>query len=526
MSEEMQMRLTCTFILSQDADKAEKVIDEFVAEANKGFLVKGAPPEQSEKAAHISSWKVAGASITFIIESGPYVRATAAALRIRKALASVLGAKFKIGIRGLEVSDFKVTIPVPSIIPEATLEKIRKLPSISDVKAEQNRLSLMFRLLTDAELKRGIPDRIIELIEKRLEEVLKPKPVVTVPTVPVVKQCLQKAVKFEEDPVKVAAELGWIKEFPGRGQWIYTPPFACLSEVIEGFLVEEVVSKLGFQPFMLPKLIPLEVMKLMPGYLDNIPEGMYYVCPPPRDPEFFERFKEAFKVTREVPRRELKRVVKDPDYVLDPAQCTPLWYFFNHETLNIENLPYKFYDRSGWTYRWEGGGVEGLVRLQEFRRIELVYFDVPDGVVKIRDSIVDECVRVADKILDLEWRVVAATPFFMRAGEITGDIHDSRNVAAYDIEIYLPYRGPRETAEWLEIAACFIHKTKFIEAFKIRELKNRDFWCGCTGLGVSRWVAAFLGEHGFDPDNWPEEVEKRFNRNSKPPTTLTWPPKR
>ncbi|MBS7643383.1 serine--tRNA ligase [Candidatus Bathyarchaeota archaeon] len=526
MSEDMRMRLKCTLNLSHGVDKAEKVIDEFVVEANKGFLVKGAPAGQFEKAARILSWNVVDTSITFIIESGSHVRATAAALRIRKALAAVLGAKFKIGIRGLEVSDFVVTLPVLGTVPEATLEKIRKLPSISDVRVEQNHLHLMFRSLTDAELKRGIPDRTLELIEKRLEEALKPKPVVQAPLIPVVRQSPQKAIRFEDDPVKVAIEQGWIKEFPGRGQWIYTPPFACLSEVIESFLIDEIVSKLDFKPFMLPKLIPLEVMKLMPGYLDNIPEGMYYVCPPPRDPDSFERFKEAFKVTREVPRRELKRVIKDPDYVLDPAQCTPLWYFFSHETIDIEDLPYKFYDRSGWTYRWEGGGVEGLVRLQEFRRIELVYFDVPDGVVKIRDSIVDECVRVADRILDLEWRVVAATPFFMRGGEIAGDIYDSRNVAAYDIEIYLPYRGPRETAEWLEIAACFVHKTKFIEAFKIRELKNREFWSGCTGLGVSRWVAAFLSEHGFNPDNWPKEVEKRFNRNNKPPTTLTWPPKR
>ena len=151
-----------------------------------------------------------------------------------------------------------------------------------------------------------------------------------------------------------------------------------VHQIMDGFfkiLMDEIVHKLGFIPFMLPKLIPLEVMKLMPGYFDSIPEGMYYVCPPPRDSEAFDRFKNLYRITREVSREELKRVVKEPNYVLDPSQCTPLWYFLSHEIVDISLLPFKFYDRSGWTYRWEGGGVEGLVRVQEFRRVELIVED-------------------------------------------------------------------------------------------------------------------------------------------------------
>jgi len=524
MSNVPQMRLKCVITLSREAEKAKEDVAKFVAEANKTILAKGAPQGQVEKAAKISDWNIKGAKLSLTIESGPYVRAPAAVLRIRKALGQVLGEKHKVGIRGVDVTDFTVVIPTAKTAPKTSLEKIRAIHSVQDAIASITQLTVTFKPLTERELKRNIPDRVLNLIMKELEELTKP-PVSPVAVVEVLKQSPPKPIRVKEDPMLVALRLGWIKEFPGRGQWIYTPPYSRLLEAIESLLVEEVVQKLDFQPYMLPKLIPLEVMKLMPGYLDGIPEGMYYVCPPPRDPEAFAKFKDQFKVTKEIPKEELKRVIKDPEYVLAPAQCEPFWYFFFHEVLNVEDLPIKFYDRAGWTYRWEGGGVEGLVRVQEFRRIELVYYGAPDDVVKIRDSILDESLRIADKVLDLEWRVVPGIPFFARTAEKKVDIRDSPNIPAYDVEIYLPYRGPRETAEWLEVTACFVHKIKFIDAFKIREMKGRDIWSGCTGMGISRWVAAFLSEHGFDPDKWPKAVRGRFGKYSLP-KTLTWPPKR
>ncbi|HYB93022.1 MAG TPA: aminoacyl--tRNA ligase-related protein, partial [archaeon] len=511
------MVLKCIFNLSREAEAASKDMAAFIEEANKSIMVKGAPKEQVGKASRISDWRIKGAKLFLTIESGSYVRAPAAALRINKSLGLLLGEKYRIGVRGIDVTDFTVTMPITEKVSTFTIDKISKIEGVQSAKMEAGKITVSLKPFTDSEFKRNIPDRILSLIEKELVETGEPAEVIA-EAVQVLKQGPMKEMKFKEDPMKLAVQLGWIKEFPARGQWIYTIPYTRLFSAIENIMVEEIADKLGFQPFMLPKLIPMEVMKLMPGYLDGIPEGMYYVCPPPREPEVFEKFKELVKITKEVPKKELKQLIKDPEYVLAPAQCEPFWYFFFKETLNVEELPVKFYDRSGWTYRWEGGGIEGLVRLQEFRRIELVYFGVPDDVVKIRDAVLDESIRTADKLLDLEWRVVPGIPFFMRAGGPIIDIRDSKNVAAYDLEIYLPYRGSREKSEWLEVTSCFVHKTKFIDAFKTRELKNRVVWSGCTGIGLSRWVAAFLSEHGFDADKWPKSVRERFGKYNIPKT--------
>lgn len=517
--EKARIEVTSKFILSKNIEDLKDVIGSLIKKANKEVLVKGVSKENFEEAARIVDWKVKNNSLTVKVNSGTKVRAPAAILRFRKILAEELGLNHRVGIRKLEVPEIIFKFPIKT--SKETLKKIQGLTYVREVVQKENSVIVLLKPIEEVDLKKNIPDRVFSLVREIFKGEVRP---VIPPQTIVVQQSKPKESKFKEDPAKVALELGWIKEFPGRGQWIYTTPYTKLLEAIENILLEEVVLKLDFQPFMLPKLIPLEVMRKMPGYLEEIPEGMYYVCPPPRDPEVFSEFKEVVKVTKTIPKEMLKNIIKEPDYVLAPAQCEPFWYFFSHEILRVEDLPIKLYDRSGWTYRWEGGGVEGLARLQEFRRIELVYLGTPEQIVDVRDSIVERLVYVVDNILELEWRVVAATPFYMREGEV-GDLTDSKNIAAFDIEIYLPYRGEKRKAEWLEIAGCFIHKDKFIKNFSIREAKNRLIWTGCTGLGSSRWVTAFLANHGFNPENWPLKVKEKFG-SYKLPKTLLWPKKK
>jgi len=317
--EELRMSLECTIILSKDAEEAKATIAKLLKEANKTILVKGVPEDRIEGAARVTKWEVEKNKLSLSVESGAFVRAPAAILRLRKFLRSELGIRYRIGIRDIKITNFTVSLPVARIT-EPLINEVKSMPAISSAKVVGNILTVEFAPLTYTELKKGIPDRTLNLIESKLEAIAKPS-IRVVPQVQILRQSKRKPITFKENPAKIALKLGWIKEFPGRGQWIYTPPYAALLEIIEDILVNEVVRKLGFQPCMLPKLIPLEVMKYMPGYLDGIPEGMYYVCPPPRDPVAFNRFKELFKTTREVPRGELKKIIKEPAYVLSPAQC-------------------------------------------------------------------------------------------------------------------------------------------------------------------------------------------------------------
>ncbi|MEM3737382.1 MAG: serine--tRNA ligase [Candidatus Bathyarchaeia archaeon] len=523
MSEEITILVSGKIAFSKNAEEAEDTIAALVEKSNRELFVSGIPSSRTKVATKIVDWSIEGESLNLTIISGTYARAPAALLRFRKLLAEEVGAKYRIGVREVEAPAITIKIPT-SQLSEQTLERIRGMSYVRDANYEEGKLSVTLKPIKEGELKRNIPDRVMAMVSSIVAEATKAGTAAVALSTPVVRRGDVKPVRFRREPSEVAAELGWIKEFPGRGQWIYTPPYTKLLELMEEILLNEVIRPMGFQPFMLPKLIPLEVMRRMPGYLEDIPEGMYYVCHPPREPEAFAKFKETVKITKSVPKGLLKEIVKEPEYVLAPAQCEPFWYFFSHETVKVEDLPFKFYDRAGWTYRWEGGGVEGLTRIHEFRRIELGYLGTPEQVVKLRDSVRDRLLDVVENILDMEWRVVAATPFYMKGGEV-GDTSQSQNVAAYDIEVYLPYRGERDKAEWLEIAACFIHRTKFVESFSIHEAKGRPIWTGCTGIGISRWVAAFLATHGFNPENWPKPISERFG-DYELPRTLLWPKER
>lgn len=488
-----ELRAECAF--SGELGPAKADIEAAIARA-KPLLLKGAPRGKEAEAANIEDWRIVGRKLELMIKSGRHVRAHDALFRLTKLLSEELGKKHKIGLRGMKGIEYKVTLPSPELSEQAKRE-LANLPC--EVKVTEKGVVLTLRELSEASLRNRVVDRLVaqavDIVTKAPAPVVEPK---------VVQQGPPVEHPFKEDPFEVAKRLGWIVEFPGRGQWIYSPQYAKLLMALEGLIVEEIALKLGFEEVLFPKLIPLEVIQKMPGYLDELPEGMYYVCPPPREPEAFTNFKKQLKLTRRVPTDELEKCLKEPAYVLAPAQCEPFYHLLSRRRLRLENMPVKFFDRSGWTYRWEGGAVEGLVRVQEFRRIEFVYAGKPDDVVEIRDAVKDKSIKIAGD-LGLEWRLLVATPFYMRTGGIEGDVSDSRNVATYDIEARLPYKDG-----WLEIGSYNVSRTKFNKTFRIKEVKDREIWTGCCGFGSSRWTLGFLAQHGFDQEKWPRKIMERM----------------
>ena len=457
-----------------------------IVRANMELLVKGAPSR--EEAAELKEVRVEGDSVIFVIESGRKVRAHDVFLRFARVLSEELGRRHKIGLRELEV--LRCVVRIQSDSPGRDAGRLAGLPCKVEVGEEE--VILRLEGLREGDVRRRLIDRLVADVERMLAGKT------AAGEGGVVRTSGPKEHPFREDPFKLAKEMGWVKDFPGRGQWIYGPQYADLLMVIEELIVERVARPLGFREVLLPKLIPLEVMMRMPGYLDGVPEGMYYVCYPPRDPEAFAEFRQRVRLKKEIDFQALKSTVRGPAYVLAPAQCEPFYQQFSGQTVRLEDLPVKQFDRSGWTYRWEGGGVEGLLRVQEFRRIEFVMLGSPGDVSRLRDEVLEKGIELADE-LGMEWRVRVATPFYMREGE------GEEGVATYDLEVLLPYSG-----EWLEIGSYNVHRDKFAKSFRIKEAKDREVWTGCCGFGTNRWVLGFLAQHGMEKEWWPEIVRERM----------------
>lgn len=511
---------------SKDAENAREDLKEFIKEANSELLLRGVPENQKKEGAKITSWNIEGALLKLQIDSGHRVRAHDALLRIKKPLGELLGKKYHLGIRKMHVNCYQIIIPIQEGSYDIDMELARSLPQISDFKIEENRVVVELHNLSESELRKHIVNRIIKhvTLEKQEEEESSAEKPTDILTRQVTKAtpgeiiARSKKIKplFKGDPTEEAVKQGWVKKFPGRGQWFYGPQLVALQRALEEILLEEMVYKMGFMECLFPKLIPIPIMHKM-RYLEGLPEGMYYCSAPKRDPETFEKFKNDLIINKEVPIDLLKEGLKDPSYVIAPAQCEPFYEFLSHEVVDEKELPIKFFDRSGWTYRWEAGGAKGLDRVHEFQRIELVWLGTPEQTNNIRDESIDLSYEIADK-MELEWyNEVGDDPFYLEGRKVEDRGIEFPDVPKYEMRLSIPGQE-----KGVAVVSANVHGTHFVEGFSIKEARKQNIWTGCTGIGVSRWVFGFLAQKGFDMEKWPEIVKERVEK-IRVPKMVTWP---
>src|SRR3990172_1798882 len=155
---EPYFHLKGTYKTSAEASAARADIEKFIDEAGSTILQKGVP---AGKGAKIIGWDVNENGVFFDIESDRYLRAHDAFIRLRKPLAGVLGKKYRIGVRDVEVQDFLVSIPS---VKELTSKKI---PHVRSMEFKDGMIHLSLQV-GEAELENKVPDRIISLIEDKV----------------------------------------------------------------------------------------------------------------------------------------------------------------------------------------------------------------------------------------------------------------------------------------------------------------------------------------------------------------------
>jgi seryl-tRNA synthetase len=514
----MRFELEGRIIFSKDvSEETQKDIIEVLE--NGDIFLKGVPEGKENEASKIEGYKFEGKDLKLNMTSGTYTRAHEGIVRLKKPIMEKVGRKHQIGIRDVAIDTYVVTITAtPSKVAEL---KGLKVPEC-EVELDGEKIKILFKNLGDGELKRNIIDRAIKFVKTELDkqeqdltfEVCKIAPGTIVSDYKATRE-----ITFDKDPTELAEPYGWVKRFPGRGQWFYTAPMAKLFRAFESLIVEECIEKVGFDECLFPKLIPLDVMYKM-RYLEGLPEGMYYVCPPKREPEMFRDFVNEMMIKKEIPIDKLKTLLRDPGYVLAPAQCEPFYTFFDHELVDVDS-PSKFFDKSGWTYRWEGGGAKGLDRVNEFLRGECVWMGSPEFVEKVRDDTLKYAEKLAEK-LDLEyWTEVGDDPFYLEGRKNEDRGIEFPDVPKYEMRLWLPH--VKDERKGVAVTSANIHGTHFVEGFGIKDYKDRKVWTGCTGYGLSRWLIGFLAQYGYNYEDWPEIIQKKVGKLPEIPKLITWP---
>lgn len=518
----MEFRLEGHLEFSKDLDFLKPKLPEMVAKKINPVLFRKGVPTKRE-GSKLTKWGIIGNRLTVTIEGTTYLRPHDALLRLRTFLGERLGKEHQIGVREIFIKDYEIVYK-PEKRPKARVEV--KVPWVKEVKEKDNELWIKLQDLDST----AIEDRYVERILKRVEDKISAQYVAGKKIERVVKRGKRRLrrYKLKRDLTEEALKRGWAKEFPVRGVWMFMPPMVALIKALEKLVMERIARPMHFKEMLLPRLIPLEV-QYRKGQLAGIPNEMYWVCPPiSRDPRTFEEISDFIEVTGgKVPEELLVTKLKPPIATLAYAQCEPWYEIFRGEILDLDELPWKFVDRFGPTWRYEAGGLKGLERYTEFYRIELAWIGSVEDVTSIRDKVLKRAIELADKTLDLEWRVDAVIPVYL---EHAGPGKEEREeiVKTYDLTIMLPFGTvSRPEEKELEISNFSVHTDFYAKRFGWKEKNGRTIWSGCSGIGPFRWAYVFLARWGFNFDEWPEEIrktiEKLYGKMPEVPKMVSWP---
>jgi len=484
MEFELNANLKCSGSLSGKVSSSE--MTEFVTHCNTDLLQKGAPPGYGAK---IEELNVVDERIELKIVSDRFVRAHDALLRSKKELGKLLG-KHRIGIRGVEIEDYKIALEWK----EEEGLKIQKLPFVKEIKHGKGRLELLLDV-DESALDKRIPDRLIRLLEDKRDAVRwKGKS----EHWELLFESDKKPFHFDKDPTEEMLKRDWLRHAAGRGQYIYGPQITKIFRALEKILLDELCTPLGYKEMIFPKFVAWDVWKRS-GHAKGIYPEAYYVCTPKtRDPEYWEDVMDYFKVTNEVPLDMIMEKIENVGGMCY-AQCPPFWVFLQGKILPDEILPIMVFDRSGTSYRYESGGLHGIERLDEFHRVEIVWIGKKQQVIDHAKLLQEQYRRLFSEILDLEWREAWVTPWFM-AQEGKAGLAELKEVGTIDYEAVLPYSG-----KWLEFQNVSVNGDKYPAGFSVKLQSGEDLWSGCSGVGLERWAAVLLAQKGLDANKWPEK---------------------
>jgi seryl-tRNA synthetase len=443
---------------------------------------------------HLTEWSVEGDRLRVVFESeGP--RPHQALLAFVRRLSDELGRSEKVGVRSFRASRYRTQFAL-----DALPAKPVTLPIPHRLTTEGKVATLELTDLEEAALRDNWMDRAVSLVKEKVQKqsyegkeqfwsLLTSSP--------------RREMPFARDPTEEMLRRHWVRPGPTKGKWFLGPTAAHLFRTMERIAREEVLEPLGFAEVVQPHHDSFDIL-LKTGHLAGLPGEFYYVAEPKtRDPAAWERFTDLVKLTGEVPRGELEKMVTGPTAVSCYAQCPTIYWWLSGRTIATESLPLLVYDKSAVSNRYESGGRHGLERVDEFHRIEPVYVGAPDDLLLLRERLLERYARVFNDILELEWRTAWVTPFYMQqSGQVGVEDSQAHVKGTIDFEAYLPYRGTREDSEWLEFQNLSIVGDKYTKAFAIKTQKG-ELWSGCSGIGLERWLTAFLAQKGLEPDGWP-----------------------
>ncbi|MHA2423621.1 MAG: serine--tRNA ligase [Candidatus Thorarchaeota archaeon] len=489
----MSYTLRGVYELSKPADKKENEIRVALSECIQDIFKAHASLSQPD-------FTIKGKEIEISITSDKQTHSDF--YRVKKALSDKIGKSLRIGVKSATIRDYTIKFPLEKKpLKEVTIPFVKKI-TIKDLEC-----TIHLEDIPESYIKKSYIERIIRRIKEKIEnQYYEGKDEFW----ELMDESSWREPKYKRDPTEDLIEKNWAKQGPTKGKWFYRPQLAALLNAMRLIVKKEILEPLGFQEVVSSGFVPVDTWQKT-GHIIGVPNEIYYISEPKsRDPALWEEFKDMIFITREVPREKLKDLIAPPFGGVTYAQCPNIYWSFNKATIPQDDLPLKMYESTVISARYESGGRHGIERTDEFHRIEIVYIGLQEQMLELREKMLDKFKHIFDNIFEINWRKAWVTPWYMQQSDASTGVEDEveRIIGTIDFETYLPYRGkPEDKANWLEFQNYTIAGNKFTKGFNIKTQRG-ELWSGCCGVGLERWVVAFLAQNGLDPEKWPKAFRK------------------
>lgn len=230
---------------------------------------------------------------------------------------------------------------------------------------------------------------------------------------------------------------------------LYKGDIARLERAIVNFMLD-LHKEAGFEEVVVPTIVKTDILTNT-GHLPKFAEGLYKI--------------------------------ENEDKWLIPTAEVPLTNLYSGEILKQEDLPIRLSALSN-SYRSEsdsgGKDIKGIIRLHEFRKVEMVSIADPEKSVEEHEFMTNQAEQIL-KLLEIPYRKL-----LLCTQEVSG-----AGAKTYDLEVFMP--GLNTWKEISSISLCTDYQSRNA---KIRFIKGTEkklvHTLNGSGLAVDRTLAAVL----------------------------------
>ena len=168
----------------------------------------------------------------------------------------------------------------------------------------------------------------------------------------------------------------------------------------------------------------------------------------------------------------------------------------------MDVLPGRIVDLICFVFRHEPS--VDPARMQLFRQREYVCLGTAEQALAHRDYWLKRAEQMLTAVgLDVK-AVVANDPFFGRGGKMMAATQKEQTLK---FELVAPVATPEKPTA---ITSCNCHLDHFGQIFGIKTADGKPAHSACIGFGLERIALALFRKHGFDPREWPADVQREL----------------